>query len=295
MRESMKRDGEGEVVLRLAYRPPYDWEHIHAFLATRAIPGVERADERGYARVVRTDEGHAIIEAKPSPRKDALEIRLRNASPNASIQLTTTARRVFDLAADPALIRAGLRKDPLLGPMIRRRPGLRIPGMWDPFECAVRAVLGQQVSVAAGRTFATRLVGECGTAIEGTHGLTHIFPSATELAHADLGRIGLTQARVRTLRALAAAVVEGRVRFDAPVNQVMEALQEIPGIGPWTAAYVALRGLGETDAFPAADLILRRAAGGGAGTLSVRELERRAEAWRPWRGYAVFHLWAGVS
>jgi AraC family transcriptional regulator of adaptative response / DNA-3-methyladenine glycosylase II len=227
----------------------------------------------------------------------ALELRVRGAAPAALLPLSSAARRVFDLAADPARIALALRPDPLLAPLVKQRPGRRIPGAWDAFECAVRAVLGQQVSVAAARTLAGRLVARAGRRIEGGgDGLTHVFPTPAALAGADLEGVGLTRARAGALRALAAAVAEGAVDFGAPVEEVTAALAAVPGLGDWTAQYVALRGLGEPDAFPAADLVLRRvAAAAGADPLTARALESRAEAWRPWRGYAVLHLWRAAA
>ena len=210
--------------------------------------------------------------------------------------LTGEARRAFDLAADPALIAAALGPDPLLGPLVRRRPGLRIPGAWDPFECAVRAVLGQQVSVEAGRTLARRLVARAGEALpRPTEGLTHLFPSPAALAGASLSGLGLTSARARALEALARAVADGRLDLRAPADEVTAGLAALPGIGDWTAQYVALRALGEPDAFPAGDLVLRRRAAGGGAALTARALAARAEGWRPWRGYAVLHLWSAAA
>lgn len=291
-RPEVAAQGADEVVLRLAFRPPYDWAQVRDFLAARALPGVERVDSRGYARTVALDRGHAIVCVRGLDRAHALELRVRGAPPAALFQLSSAARRTFDLAADPARIALALRADPLLAPLVRRRPGLRIPGAWDPFECAVRAVLGQQVSVAAGRTLAARLVARAGRPIAGgTDGLTHLFPSPEELAAADLRGLGMTGARIAALSALAHAVAERGLDLGAPGEEVTAALAALPGLGAWTAQYVALRALGEPDAFPAGDLVLRRVAAGGAAPLTMRALEARSEAWRPWRGYAVLHLW----
>jgi len=295
LRRQRRREGAmpagDTVVLRLAYRPPYDWDQVRDFLATRAVPGVERVDARGYARTIASEGGPVIVCVRPLPGEHALELRVRGSAPAALFQVSSAARRAFDLAADPARIARALRADPLLGPLVARRPGLRIPGAWEPFECAVRAVLGQQVSVAAGRTLAARLVARAGREVAGgADGLTHLFPTPAALAAADLDGLGLTRARAAALRALARAVRDGAVDLEAPVDEVTAALVALPGLGPWTAQYVALRGLGEPDALPAGDLVLRRAVGNGA-PLSARALETRAEAWRPWRGYAVLHLW----
>ena len=300
LRRSARRGDAGErgeeVVLRLAYRPPYDWSHMVRFLATRAVAGVERVDECGYARTVACDAGHAVICVNAVPGEDALELRVSGAPPAALLQLSSIARRMFDLAADPARIRTELGTDPLIGPLVKRRPGLRIPGTWDPFECAVRAVLGQQVSVAAGRTFAGRLVLHAGAPVRGAaDGLTHLFPTPARVAAATLDGIGLTGARARTLRALARATLDGTVDFGATPSELAAALTAVPGIGPWTAQYVLLRALGEPDALPSADLVLRRLAASSAGLLSGPQLEERARHWQPWRGYAVMHLWAAAA
>jgi AraC family transcriptional regulator of adaptative response / DNA-3-methyladenine glycosylase II len=286
----------GETSLRLAFRPPYDFARLLEFLAARAIPGIERVDATGYARTLALPSGPAVVRVGQAPRGHALVLRVTGAPASALLQLTGEARRVFDLAADPALIAAALGPDPLLGPLVRRRPGLRIPGAWDPFECAVRAVLGQQVSVEAGRTLARRLVARAGTELpRPTEGLTHLFPSPAALAGASLTGLGLTSARARALEALARAVADGRLDLRGPADEVTAGLVALPGIGDWTAQYVALRALGEPDAFPAGDLVLRHRAAGGGAPLTARALAARAEGWRPWRGYAVLHLWGAAA
>jgi AraC family transcriptional regulator, regulatory protein of adaptative response / DNA-3-methyladenine glycosylase II len=280
------------VALRLTYRPPYDWEHVRAFLALRTIPGVEHVGAEGYARTVAVENGHAFVNVRPIAGSHALELRVRAAAPGALFQLSSAARRMFDVAADPALIVQALKGDALLAPLVRERPGLRIPGAWDPFECTVRAVLGQQVSVAAGRTFAARIVARAGRRVDGGgDALTHLFPAPAELAEANLDGLGITGGRIAALKALACAVAERRIDFHAPADEVCARLAELPGFGDWTAQYVALRALGEPDAFPSGDLILRRAVAAGGPSLSTRQLAARAEAWRPWRAYAVMHLW----
>ena len=295
-REAPARGAGDELTLALSYRPPYDWKHLRDFLALRATPGVERVDEQSYARLIRTDAGHARVQVQPLQGKDALRLRVHGAPASALFQIATAARRVFDLAADPALVAAGLESDPLLRPLVRRRPGVRIPGTWDAFECAVRAVLGQQVTVAAARTLAGRLVARAGEPVAAaTPGLDRLFPTPQALAAASLDGLGLTGARVGALKSLALAVAEGRVAFDRPADEVIASLVELSGIGEWTAQYIALRALGEPDAFLGADLVVRRMAAGSAGALSAKELDRRAEAWRPWRGYAVMHLWCAAG
>ena len=280
--------------LRLAYRPPYDWAAIRDFLKTRAIPGVERVEGDSYARSVSVGKAVGWIEIRPVPNVDALELAVHGLGPESLFVIVSRVRQMFDLAADPADVRAVLKKDPLLMPLLRRRPGLRVPGAWDPFEIVVRAVLGQQVSVAAARTFATRIVEAHGTALASpVAGITHLFPGPELMADADLSRIGLTRARARTLNALAAAVEKGQVNFDNN-DELRAALQTVPGIGSWTAEYVAMRGLSDPDAFPAGDLVLQRMAG-KTRRLTERQLLERAEHWRPWRAYSVLHLWRAAS
>jgi AraC family transcriptional regulator of adaptative response / DNA-3-methyladenine glycosylase II len=180
--------------------------------------------------------------------------------------------------------------------LVRQRPGLRVPGVWDPFECAVRAIAGQQVTVAAGRTLVARIVERAGRRIgDDAEALTHLFPSPHELAAADLEGLGVPAARVAALKALARAVADRRIDLAGDADQVAAALEELPGIGSWTAQYIALRALGEPDAFPAADIVLRRMAASGAAMVSTRDLAQRAEAWRPWRSYAVLHLWQAAT
>jgi AraC family transcriptional regulator of adaptative response / DNA-3-methyladenine glycosylase II len=278
----------------LTARAPYDQAALLGFLAARALPGVERVEGEAWTRTVLASGRPAAVHVQwhaAGPR-----LTVRGAARSSLSDLEATARRVLDLDADPAALRRHFRSDPLLGPLVSRRPGLRIPGHWDPFECAVRAVLGQQVTVAAGRTFAARLVARAGPAVSLGPGLTHLFPGSAALAEVDLAGLGLTGSRAAALQALARAVRDGEVDFGRPSAEVVSALVRVRGIGPWTAQYVALRGLGDRDAFPAGDLVLRRMAAGGEGRLlSERELRERAEPWRPFRAYAVIHLWRAAS
>jgi AraC family transcriptional regulator of adaptative response / DNA-3-methyladenine glycosylase II len=285
-----------EVVLRLAYRPPYDWAHLRHFLAVRAIPQIEVADKRDYARTVAAPGGGwAIIRVRAIDGEHALEFRVSCASATSLLQLSAVARRVFDLASDPATIALAFEDDPLLAPLLRRRPGLRVPGVWDPFECAVRAIIGQQVSAPARQTLLWRLVERAGHPISTPIAeLTHLFPAPAALAAADLRGLGLTGGRIDALKGLASAIVEGTLDFGASADDIVLQLTRIRGVGTWTAQYVALRALGEPDAFPSADLVLRRVAANSDKALSASALEKRSEAWRPWRAYAAIHLWAAV-
>jgi AraC family transcriptional regulator of adaptative response / DNA-3-methyladenine glycosylase II len=276
----------GEVALKLSFRPPYDWTQVRESLAARAVPGVERVDERGYARTVKSDAGAAIVCVRALDREAALELRVRGAAPTMLFQISSTARRMFDLAADPSRIAGAFRTDDLLAALVKRRPGLRIPGAWDAFECAVRAVLGEHVDPATARNFAARLVARTGEPIpEAADGLTHFFPTPQTLAQADLGDLGLSAKRAATIRALAAATCAGAIDFSANVEDVTAALVSLPGFDADAAQYVALCALGEPDAFPR---VARK-------PLTVRELDARMETWRPWRGYALFHLWQSAA
>ena len=295
LRKHAEVSADGEVILKLAFRPPYDWNQLRDFLAAHAIPGVEQVDERGYSRTLRTESGFAIVCVRPLAAEDALELRVQGAVSCALFQIASAARRVFDTSADPALTTFALRSDPLLGPYVAQRPGLRIPGEWDGFECTVWAVLAGKGSVANARTLAGRLVERAGQQIKHSgRGLTNLFPTAGALAKTDLEGLGISERRIATLRAVARAVMQGKLNFSASTDCILGVLSQLPGVGRSTAEYVALRALGEPDAFPANDSDLRRLTGSDGRPLSVPELEARAEAWRPWRGYAAFHLWSAT-
>ncbi|MHB1271484.1 MAG: DNA-3-methyladenine glycosylase 2 family protein [Rhodanobacter sp.] len=297
-------DGDA-LVLRLGYRPPYDFDALLAFLRTRALPGVERVDAHAYLRVFGTAAAPAWLRlsAWPAGTKHvdghALKLELHGALPAQMLPVVSRLRRMFDLDADPQAIAATLGGVGVLKPLLRKRPGLRLPGGWDGFEIAVRAVLGQQVSVAAARTLATRIVQRFGEplAVSVVPGLERLFPTPAQLADADLREIGVTTARAATIRGIAQALLDGRIDFRAeqPLDAFVARWVALPGIGAWTAHYIAMRALNYPDAFPAADLILRRVAAGGGAELSTKALTTLAEAWRPWRAYAVMHLWRSAS
>lgn len=280
-----------EIVLQLTYRPPYDWDAMLAFFAARAIPGVELVENGKYYR---TASPNALIEVAHAPQRNALSVKVRIPQVSGLATLVARVRRVFDVGADITTIGDHLARDPMLAPLVAKRPGLRSPGGWDGFELAVRAVLGQQVSVAAARTLAGRLVeltGTLGTAQAVPHKL---FPTAAEVAAADLDPLGMPASRRRTLKALAEAAVADPKLFErsATLEESVKRLCSIPGIGEWTAQYIALRALREPDAFPASDLALLRAAANGSGERPApAQLLARAEPWRPWRAYAAQHLW----
>ncbi|RMH93568.1 DNA-3-methyladenine glycosylase 2 family protein [Lysobacter pythonis] len=287
----------GPLRLKLGYRPPFDFRASLAFLRARALPGIERVDDDAYTRVI--DAAGAWLELREwGSDEPALRLSLYGLAPAMLPGIVRRVRRMFDLDADPQTIQARLGDDPLLTPLIARHPGLRLPGGWDGFEVAVRAVLGQQVSVAAAVTLARRLVAKHGEALANpvNDQLHTLFPCPARLAAADLAHVGLPGKRAATLQALARAVRDGRVDFrsEQPLDEFVARWRTIPGIGDWTAHYIALRGLHHPDAFPAGDLVLRKQAGGGA-ALTEKQLLARAEGWRPWRGYAVIQLWRAAA
>ncbi|WP_431968101.1 AlkA N-terminal domain-containing protein [Actinacidiphila sp. bgisy160] len=282
------------VPLRLAYRGPYDTGQVFDYLAARAIAGVEEVTgshgRRVYRRTLRLPHGPAVAEVEEAPGRggDWLECRLHLTGLRDLTTATQRVRRLFDLDADPYAVAERLSADPSLGALARTRPGLRAPGATDPHELAVRAVLGQQVSVAAGRRLGAALVaahGERLTAPSG--GLTHLFPGVDALAGASLEAVGMPRARRETLRGLARALATGEVVLDpgADRNGAEKDLLAVRGIGPWTAGYIRMRALGDPDVLLEGDVAVRA----GAARASV-PLED-AEGWRPWRTYAMHLLW----
>jgi AraC family transcriptional regulator of adaptative response / DNA-3-methyladenine glycosylase II len=278
--------------LRLAYRPPYDHEGMLRFLAQRALPSVEAVHDLELRRTLRwTHQGRALhgwLQARFVPDRHELQVTLAPALLPAAGAVLQRLRLGFDLDADPAVI------DPVLARLpVAPRPGLRLPGAIDGFETAARVVLGQQVSVAAARTLAQRLVAELGEPVATPlPGLDRLFPSAAAVAAADparIGRLGIVRQRVRALQALAQAVAEGRLELDAtaPLEPTLRALQALPGIGEWTAQLIGMRVLAWPDAFPPTDIGVLNA----LGTRDPAAAAARAEAWRPWRAYAVIRLW----
>jgi AraC family transcriptional regulator of adaptative response / DNA-3-methyladenine glycosylase II len=269
------------------------------FLQSRAIPGVEVVEESSYRRSIEVDGQAGTIELQKDEAEASLLMIVRLPRYDGLIQVVERARRIFDLGADPLQITEHLRRCPILCRSVETVPGLRVPGAWDGFELAVRAVLGQQVSVKGATTLAGRLARRFGHPLEGyeTVGLTHLFPRPEALIEADLSTIGITAARAKTIRALAQQVYQGEIVLDASqgLPSTISRLCAIPGIGHWTANYIAMRAFGETDAFPAEDLWLRRALANDNGLPSTAQMTNEAEAWRPWRAYAAMHLWASFA
>lgn len=285
--------------VRLRYRAPYDWDAIIGYLRPRAIDGIERVDGEGasarYARTVAHDgaRGHLELAHEPAHSSIVVALHLASDAPAFVEPILARVRRVLDLDADVASITAHLSRDPLLATLVARRPGLRVPGGWDGFELAVRAVLGQQVTIVAARRLAGQLVATCGASIDGP-GLSRIFPTAAQVADADLSALGMPNARRETLRAIARAALADPQLFasSSSVEATVERLRAIRGVGDWTAHYIALRAAREPDAFPASDVGLLRAVAEDGVRPTPRALLARAERWRPWRAYAAQHLWS---
>jgi AraC family transcriptional regulator of adaptative response / DNA-3-methyladenine glycosylase II len=286
---SSSRDADDTVWLTLAYRPPLDWTALLAFLGARATPGVEAVDLAAYARTIRIGRHTGVI--RIAPRADALRLELGASLIPVVVEVRARVRQLFDLDAEPAAIETHLAATQL--PVASLRPGLRVPGAFDGFELAVRAILGQQVTVKGATTLMGRLTSVFAEPIDaGDPALTRLAITAERLAEASVSRIkaiGLPAARAQTLSLLARAVADGHLRIDADaeVRSMMQRLEDIPGVGAWTAEYIAMRALHWPDAFPATDLVLRR----NAGNLTAAQLRRAADRWRPWRAYAAMQLW----
>ena len=292
--------GPGEISLRLPYRAPFDARGLLRFLGERAVAGVEEYDGGVYRRTMRLPHGAGIVALSDGGDHVGCELRLED--PRDLGVAVERCRRLLDLDADPVAVAEVLGADAVLGPIVRCAPGRRVPGSVDGAELAARAVLGQQVSVKGARTLAGRLVALCGDPLEGSlagqdEGLTHLFPDPTAIAEADLESFGLPRTRREALRGLAVALRDGAVVLDGGVDreEAARGLVGIRGIGPWTACYVAMRALGDPDAFLPTDLGVRRAVerlGHPGDPASVTGL---AEGWRPWRSYAAQYLWASLE
>lgn len=289
---------KGEITMLLRYRPPYEWPAMLAFLEARAIAGVEAVVGNVYTRTIEIDQVHGTLSIGPSG-VDALRMTVQFSKLSTLPTIIARVRRVFDLAADPRAIGRHLAEDRMLARLVAERPGLRVPGAWDGFELAVRAVLGQQITVRAAAGLAAKLVATYGEPLAraraGADGLTHVFPRPERLADADISTIGMPKRRAAAVSSLAAAVASDPQIFgiSRSLDETIAQLRGLPGVGEWTAQYIAMRELREPDAFPAADIGLIRAMTGRSGRRpSPRELLARAERWRPWRAYAAQHLWA---
>jgi AraC family transcriptional regulator, regulatory protein of adaptative response / DNA-3-methyladenine glycosylase II len=278
---------------RLRYQPPYDFPALLTFLGKRVIPSVERIDEKGYERdfALHYKVGRLRVEQATG---DALKLTIDYPDIARHSEVAAHVRRMFDTDADIATINRSLAKHRHLKKCIHTNPGQRLPGGWDVFEFAIRAVLGQQISVAAARTLAQRIVERFGQAVIDVDGKAiKLFPKPDAIADADMTAIGLTRARAATLNTIARAVRDGIVSVDRDqsLHNFVASWTQLPGIGDWTAHYIAMRALSHADAFPAADLVLRRAVARDGQPVPLRELHAIAKTWQPWRAYAVLHLW----
>jgi AraC family transcriptional regulator of adaptative response / DNA-3-methyladenine glycosylase II len=286
----------GAVELRLPARPPLDGQALLDFLGTRAIAGVEHVEQGTYSRSLALEHGAGVVAL--TPEASAVHCVLRLDDLRDLTAAVSRCRRLLDLDADPVSISGQLEADPVLGEIARRHPGMRVPGAVDGFELAVRAIVGQQVSVAAARTVLGRLVERYGDRLAEPAGpITHRFPTAEALAEVDPAELPFPRRRGEALRSLALLVSAEGLRFDAgaDASAALAALLDIPGVGPWTASYVAMRALGDPDAFPAGDIGIRDALRRLGQPAEGPEATAIAEPWRPWRSYAVMHLWSLVS
>jgi AraC family transcriptional regulator, regulatory protein of adaptative response / DNA-3-methyladenine glycosylase II len=286
---------QGGIVLHLPYRPPFDWQTLIRFLKPRATPGVEAIEEDCYRRTIEINGQAGEIEVRPEPDESVLRVRVSLPSYEQLMLVVERVRRIFDLGADPLRITNHLAQDSRLGEMLHARPGLRVPSVWDAFELAVRAVLGQQLTFVDARSVITRLVRTLGRPIKTADPrLTHLFPRPEVLATTDLSSFGMPPARAGTLRALARATCEGKLNpaVCTSLDDIISRLCAIRGMGRRRANYIAMRAFGEPDAFPSSDLGLRRVLTIGRTPPSEDEVLNLAENWRPWRAYAAIYLWA---
>ena len=286
--------------VKIRYRPPFDWVSLIRFLKARAIPGVEDVDENRYRRMACDDGVTGIIEVKPEPGNHYLILKIPQPLSRGLVRIVSGIRHLFDLDADPYTIDECLRKHPLLADPVKKTTGIRVPGAWDGFEIGVRAILGQQVSVKGATTLSGRLVRSYGVPIKTSNDpkLCFLFPSPELLGRKDIRDIGLPKQRARAIQELAKAVHKGTIDLNtgSDPEKTVQGLTDLPGIGRWTAQYIAMRILREPDAFLSSDLVLRRAAADAEGKVPTEAaLLETAEAWRPWRAYAAMYLWNNYS
>ncbi|MDI5986613.1 AlkA N-terminal domain-containing protein [Halomonas sp. M4R5S39] len=285
-----------DISLLLPYRPPYDWQAMLGFLGVRAIRGLEAVDGNRYRRTIRLGAEIGEIAVTHVPEEAVLRVSIRFPRLDALPGIIARVRRLFDLQADPEAIRRALSRDEALAPLVQARPGLRVPGGWDAFEVAVRGILGQQVTVGAATRLAERLVDRLGDRLPedaGVPGLDRLFPLPERFALETIAAIGMPGARAAALVQLASAYRAEPRLFDRchDLAETISRLRDLPGVGDWTAHYIAMRALQENDAFLASDVALQRALVVDGRRPTARGLLARAEAWRPWRAYAVMHLW----
>ncbi|WP_120995400.1 DNA-3-methyladenine glycosylase family protein [Stutzerimonas urumqiensis] len=279
----------------LPYREPWDWQQFHDHFALRLLPAVEHLDDGSYGRTFRFRAVTGWLQVRPLSDRPALELWLSRSCAAEHPALVARVRKMFDLDADPQAITAHLARDALLRPLALEKPEVRVPAAFDPFEQAIRAIAGQQVSIKAAVTITRRLVERLGEPLPDapSDALAQLFPTPEAIAGASLLGIGMPAKRLLAMQRFAEAVAQGRLALDIEqgTEDLVERLCALPGIGPWTAEYIALRGFGAPDAFPAADLGLLKAPLWGTAGMSARALRARADAWRPFRAYAAIHIW----
>jgi AraC family transcriptional regulator of adaptative response / DNA-3-methyladenine glycosylase II len=304
LRRKAKDDGNADAVsgdtstLQLAYRPPYDWNGILEFLAGRALKGVEWVTDSAYARTVHLGESRGWIRVTQAKGKNALMLEFTHSLTAVLPSLLTRVRELFDLNARPDIISGHLKKDKRLAPLVKRTPGMRVPGAFNGFELGLRAIIGQQVTVKAATTIGCRVAEAFGEPfVTPFPELNRLTPTAARISQAtvdDISKLGIVSARSRSLIALAQAQVSGEMPLDGGgvhhnPDEAIQRLAALPGIGPWTAHYIAMRALRWPDAFPKEDIAVRKNLGGVSG----KEAEEMSQGWRPWRSYAVMHVWRG--
>ncbi len=285
---------DGALVLRLPGRAPMAFGALFDFLGARAVPGVEIVTATSYQRTITTHGAPGIVHVEALPDSPDVRMRVLLPSYRSLHHLVERARRLFDLDAPIEAVDHDLGSDPILAPSVRAHPGMRVPGAWDPFEIAVRAILGQQVTVTAATTLAGRLVESHGTTVTAPDGtVRRVWPAPEVLAGADPGSFGMPLARARSILALSRAVANEDLVMDdrRPADEIVHQLLALPGIGPWTASSIAMRSLGDRNAFPSGDIALRAALEQAGRRPSSAEVDAAFDAWQPWRAYAAIRLW----
>ncbi|MGA2879712.1 MAG: AlkA N-terminal domain-containing protein [Bryobacteraceae bacterium] len=288
----------GEFVMRLLYRPPFDWPALVAFLRSRATPGVELVQDTSYQRTIESDGGAGVIDVRHDQQNACLIVRIALPKYRGLLRAVERIRRVFDLAADPLQIAGHLSHDSMLKPLLDSHQGLRVPGVWDGFEVAVRAALGQRLTVVDSNLLAGKLVRKFGRPIETSiDGLTHLFPRPEDLAGAELTPLGISRESTGSIHALARALCNKEFTFESfrTLQETISRLSAMDGVGEEMAHYIAMRACGEPDAFPLDYRSLRCGMWKGEIPRSGEQLRRLAEEWRPWRAYAAMHLWLSIE
>jgi len=288
------------VFIDLPYVPGFDWDCMLSFIAPRVIPGVEAIQDNHYQRSFRINDSRGWFKVTDCPKRNSLHLKIYlEEGSKQSEQIARRVRSIFDLDTDMGPILQKFRKDPLLSPAISAYSGIRLPGTWDPFEFTVRAILGQQISVKAATTLAGRVASLCGSECAGDYpeGLVTFFPTPEEICRTDLSGLGITSKRQSTIQGLASKIVDKKISLSAEqgLTPFVDSICELPGIGPWTAHYVAMRALKIADAFPDSDLGVRKALQVNGKMPTKVQVIERAEAWRPWRAYATLFLWKGLE